>query len=247
MTTNPTSSPKHRTAIYARVSTSDQRNGLEAQIRALRIFCEQNRIDEYELFADENQSGTKASRPGLDRMMKAVESEEIETVVVFAFSRFARSVSHMLKGLEVFKKHKTNFISLTEKIDLNTSLGHVVFVIISAIAQLERDLIAERVRNGLANAKAKGVRIGRERKRNSALIESLLDAGLSYREIARIARCSHGSVHAQKKEYLAKKATVEKQREADLAKSLEFQTPDSQPISTTSESYNQLSDTTSTS
>jgi DNA invertase Pin-like site-specific DNA recombinase len=78
---------QRRTAIYARGindldkrlniknhSAYDQKNGLEAQIRALRVFCEQNKIEEYELFADENQSGTKASRPGLDRMMKAVES-----------------------------------------------------------------------------------------------------------------------------------------------------------------------------
>ena len=242
MQTAPVSPAKRRTAIYARVSTSDQKNGLEAQIRALRVFCEQNKIDDYELFADENQSGTKASRPGLDRMMKAVESEEIEAVVVFAFSRFARSVSHMLKGLEVFKKHKTNFISLSEKIDLNTSLGHVVFVIISAIAQLERDLIAERVRNGLANAKAKGVRIGRERKRNSVLIESLLDAGLSYREIARISKCSHGSVHAQKKEYLAKKAAIEKQRAADLAKSLETKMPEFPQVPPPSDDYNKVTD-----
>lgn len=199
---------KRRTACYARVSTADQKNGLEAQLRALTIFCEQNKITDFELFADENISGTKASRPALDRMMKAVEAGEIETVVVFAFSRYARSVSHMLKGLEIFKKFNTNFVSLTEKLDLNTSLGHVVFVIISAIAQLERDLIAERVRNGLANAKAKGKQIGRVRKRNSVLIESLLDAGLSYREISRIAKCSHGSVHAQKKEYLAKKAKL---------------------------------------
>jgi len=198
--------PKRRTACYARVSTSDQKNGLDAQLRALRIFCEQNKITDYELFADENQSGTKVSRPSLDRMMKAVENGEIETVVVFAFSRFARSVSHMLKGLEVMRVHKTNFVSLTEKLDLNTSLGHVVFVIISAIAQLERDLIAERVRNGLAAAKARGKKIGRERKRNSALIESLLQAGLSFREVARIAKCSHGSVSAQKKEWLARKA-----------------------------------------
>lgn len=197
---------KRRSALYARVSTADQKNGLDAQIRALRIYCEQNKITDYELFADENQSGTKASRPSLDRMMAAVENGEIENVIVFAFSRFARSVSHMLKGLEVMRKHKTNFISLTEKLDLNTSLGHVVFVIISAIAQLERDLIAERVKNGLAAAKARGKQIGRVRKRNSILIESLLDAGLTYREIARIAKCSHGSVHAQKKEYRARKA-----------------------------------------
>lgn len=212
---------KRRTACYARVSTNDQKNGLDAQLRALRIFCEQNKIDNFELFADENQSGTKASRPALDRMIVAVENGEIENVIVFAFSRFARSVSHMLKGLEIMRKHKTNFISLTEKLDLNTSLGHVVFVIISAIAQLERDLISERVKNGLAAAKARGKQIGRIRKRNSALIESLLEAGLSYREIARIAKCSHGSVHAQKKEYRVKKLAKEKADQEKLKKETE--------------------------
>ena len=115
----------------------------------------------------------------------------------------------MLKGLEVMRSNKTNFVSLSEKLDLNTSLGHVVFVIISAIAQLERDLIAERVRNGLAAAKARGARIGRARKRNSALIESLLEAGVSFRTIASIAKCSHGSVSAQKREWLARKAADE--------------------------------------
>lgn len=206
----PQTTTKRRTALYARVSTADQKTGLEAQVRALRIFCEQNKIENYELFCDENISGTKASRPGLDRMMRAVEGGEIDSVVVFAFSRFARSVSHMLKGLETMKKYQTNFISLTEKIDLNTSLGHVVFVLVSAIAQLERDLISERVRNGLANAKAKGKQIGRVRKRNSALIETLIEAGLSYRAISKIAKCSHGSVHAQ---VLERRARLEKEKQ----------------------------------
>lgn len=204
---------KRRWALYARVSTQMQNSGLDAQIRALRIFCEQSHVTDYELFADENQSGTKSSRPALDRMMKAVESGEIDTVVVFAFSRFARSVSHMLRGLECFRKHSVNFVSLSEKLDLNTSLGNVVFIIISAIAQLERDLIAERVRNGLAAAKARGKILGRARKRNSALIEQLLQAGLSYREVAKIAKCSHGSVHAQKKELSARLASERKQLE----------------------------------
>jgi DNA invertase Pin-like site-specific DNA recombinase len=194
-----TMTKKRRTACYARVSTSDQAKGLDAQVRALRIFCEQNNITSWELFADEAISGTKASRPGLDRMMAAVENDEIENVIVFAFSRYARSVTHMLKGLETMRKHKTNFISLTEKIDLNTSLGHVVFVIISAIAQLERDLIAERVRNGLAAAKARGARIGRERKRNSVLIESLLDAGFSFRTIAKLANVPMGACRPRRK------------------------------------------------
>jgi DNA invertase Pin-like site-specific DNA recombinase len=218
---------KRRTACYARVSTNDQVKGLDAQVRALRIFCEQQNITSWELFADEAISGTKASRPGLDRMMAAVENDEVENVVVFAFSRYARSVTHMLKGLEVMRKHKTNFISLSEKLDLNTSLGHVVFVIISAIAQLERDLIAERVRNGLAAAKARGAKIGRERKRNSVLIESLLDAGFSFRTIARLAKCSHGSVSAQKKEWLAKK--VEAERKLGNVEPKDNQTPSNEP------------------
>jgi DNA invertase Pin-like site-specific DNA recombinase len=214
---------KRRTACYARVSTSDQAKGLDAQVRALRIFCEQHNINNWELFADEAISGTKVSRPGLDRMMAAVENDEVENVIVFAFSRYARSVTHMLKGLEIMRKHKTNFISLTEKLDLNTSLGHVVFVIISAIAQLERDLISERVRNGLAAAKARGARIGREKKRNSVLIQSLLDAGFSLRMIARLAKCSHGSVSAEKKVWQAKKLEEERkstphveQKEAEI-------------------------------
>ncbi len=211
---------KRRWALYARVSTADQKNGLDAQVRALRIFCEQNNVVDYELFADENQSGTKASRPALDRMMKAVENGEIESVVVFAFSRYARSVTHMLKGLETFKKCSTNFVSLTEKLDLNTSLGHVVFVIISAIAQLERDLIAERVRNGLAAARARGKILGRKRTRNSALIEQLLQAGLSFREVAKIARCSHGSVSAQKQELLARLAKERKLEQEQLTHTL---------------------------
>ena len=215
-----TNGKKRRWALYARVSTADQKNGLDAQVRALRIFCEQNNVIDYELFADENQSGTKASRPALDRMMKAVEGGEIESVVVFAFSRYARSVTHMLKGLETFKKCSTNFVSLTEKLDLNTSLGHVVFVIISAIAQLERDLIAERVRNGLAAARARGKILGRARKRNSALIEQLLQAGLSFREVAKIAKCSHGSVSAQKKELLARLAKEKKLEQEQLTHTL---------------------------
>jgi len=202
-----TNTKKRRSACYARVSTGSQEKGLDAQVRALRLFCEQNGIPEWELFADENQSGTKASRPALDRMMAAVERGEIENVIVFAFSRYARSVSHMLRGLETMRKYKTNFVSLTEKLDLNTSLGNVVFVIISAISQLERDLIAERVRNGLAAAaRARGARIGRERKRNDVLIHSLLAAGMSFRQIAKIAKCSHGSVSASKREYLEKQA-----------------------------------------
>src|SRR5271165_2539255 len=122
-------------------------------------------------------------------MMKAVRSNEAECVVVYSFSRYARSTTHMLAGLEDMKKVNTNFVSLTEKVDTNSPIGKAIFVIISAIAALERDLIVERVKNGLANARAKGKQIGRKKLRDSDLIRKLLDSGMSYRKVSTIAKC----------------------------------------------------------
>ena len=133
-------------------------------------------------------------------------------MIVFSFSRFARSVSHLLKALQKFKDKGVRFHSITEALDTNSPMGMALFTILGALAQLERELIRERVMAGLRNARAKGKILGRVRKRNSVLIESLLDAGLSFREISRVAGCSHGSVSAQKKEWLAKKKLREQEQ-----------------------------------
>jgi DNA invertase Pin-like site-specific DNA recombinase len=186
-----------------------QATGLEAQVRTLKEYCGHNKIADFELFSDENISGTKSSRPSLDRMMTAVKSGEISCVIVYSFSRFARSVTHLLSALEEFKKRNIAFVSLTEKIDTSSALGLAIFTILGAVSQLERDLIAERVRNGLKNARAKGKHIGRAKLRDSDLIRKLRKAGLTYRAIATIAKCSHGSVHAE---------LVAQKRELDEAK-----------------------------
>lgn len=177
-------------------------------------------MKEYEIFTDHGVSGAKESRPALDKMMERVKKNEAEQVIVFAFSRFARSTMHLLKGLQIFKDHKTRFVSVTESIDTDSPLGLALFTILGSLAQLERSMIQERVKAGMRNAKAKGRQIGRVRKRNDALISSLLEAGLSFREVARIAKCSHGSVSASKKEWLAKKAQAEKEKLAQLTKDL---------------------------
>jgi DNA invertase Pin-like site-specific DNA recombinase len=106
-------------------------------------------------------------------------------------------VTHLLRALEEFRKLNVGFVSITESIDTNTPLGAAVFTILGAVAQLERDLIAERVRNGLANAKAKGIRIGRLKTRDSDLIRKLRASGMTYRQIATIAKCSSGAVSAE--------------------------------------------------
>jgi DNA invertase Pin-like site-specific DNA recombinase len=205
-----------RTACYCRVSTLDQSTGMESQVRVLKQYCEQNNITAVEFFTDEGVSGTKSSRPALDRMMAAVEADEISSVVVYSFSRFARSTTYLLNALQIFKKKGVHFVSLTEKIDTNSAVGIAIFSILASISQLERDLIADRVKIGLANARAKGKLIGRKKLRDSDLIRKLLKAGMTYRNIATVAKCSHGSVHAER-------VAVKKEEALKIQKDLEEQ------------------------
>ena len=198
------------------MSLETQTGGLESQERVLRQYCEQNNITNVEFFSDHGISGTKSNRPALDRMMAAVENGEISSVVVYSFSRFARSTTHLLNALQIFKKKGVHFLSLSEKIDTNTAVGLAVFSILASIAQLERDLIADRVKVGLANARAKGKLIGRKKLRDSDLIRKLLKSGLTYRAISSIAKTSHGSVHQEK-------LAMKREEEAEKKKQLEAQ------------------------
>lgn len=206
-----------RIACYARVSTQDQTTGMESQIRVLKTYCEQNGYKNAEFFTDEGISGTKSSRSALDRMMEAVDKDEISSVVVYSFSRFARSTTHLLNALQIFKKKGVHFTSISEKIDTNTAIGVAIFSILASIAQLERDLISDRVKIGLQNARAKGKLVGRKKMRDSDLIRKLLKSGLTYRAISTIAKCSHGSVHQER---LSVKREEEAKRKLEAEKLL---------------------------
>lgn len=201
-----TKKPKKFTAAYARTSTAMQATGLDAQVRALRRYCTDRGITDYVIYEDDGISGAKKSRPALNRMMKDVEEGRIDRVVVYSFSRYARSTSHLLQALNTFKEKEVAFVSITENIDTDTPLGVAVFSIISAISQLERDLIRERVINGLKAAKERGVRIGRKKTRPSALIRRLRSKGLTFRDIANLANCSQGSVALEIKQWNKEKA-----------------------------------------
>ena len=181
--------------LYARTSTNRQESGLESQIRALRSFAEQKTISTFDVFSDEGVSGAKASRPGLDQAMQAIRAGKYEGIIVYSFSRFARSTKHLLEALDEFQQLNVGFISLSESIDTKSAIGKALFTIISAISQLERELISERVKNGLNNAVAKGKRLGRKRTRNSMLIRELASKEYSHREIAALVGCSKTTVH----------------------------------------------------
>jgi DNA invertase Pin-like site-specific DNA recombinase len=183
------------TAIYCRVSTDSQVNGLESQVRALESYCEANGITEYKLYRELGVSGAKANRPILDQMVKDCEEGRVSTVMVYSFSRFARSTKHLILALEQFNKLNIRFISLTESVDTKSPLGKCLFQIIASIGELEREMIRGRVKAGLLNAKAKGKVLGAKRKYdNPAIFRQLRAKGLTIREIANTVKCSTATV-----------------------------------------------------
>ena len=135
-------------------------------------------------FVDAGVSGAKDSRPELNRLLAEAHRRQFDSVVVWKFDRFARSVSHLLRALETFRSLGIEFVSLSEQVDTSTPTGKMVFTVLGAVAELERSLITERVRAGLRNAKAKGRRLGRPRKVSDAgTITRLRRQGRSWRAI----------------------------------------------------------------
>ena len=118
--------------------------------------------------------------------MKDAHKRLFEVVLVWKFDRFARSPKHLIDSLEEFKALGINFISYTEGVDTTTPSGQLLFHVVGAVAQFERDLIAERVRAGVAHARAMGKRIGRPRAPvDIERVTGLRKQGVSLRNIAK--------------------------------------------------------------
>jgi DNA invertase Pin-like site-specific DNA recombinase len=149
-----------RAAVYVRVSTTQGQNP-EMQLRELRSFCKARGWQITDEYRDAGISGAKDSRPELNRLMADAHKRRFDAVVVWKFDRFARSVSHLLRALENFQALGIAFVSLSEALDTSTPAGKMTFTVLGAVAELERSLIGERVRAGLRNARANGVRLGR--------------------------------------------------------------------------------------
>lgn len=185
-----------RAALYARVSTSNNGQSPEMQLRELREYCERRGWQVAGEYVDAGVSGAKDRRPELDRLMHDAHKRRFEVVAVWKFDRFARSVSHLLRALDTFRVLGIEFVSLSESLDTATPAGRMVFTVLGAVAELERSLIAERVRAGLRNAKAKGVRLGRPRAFvDAARIGRLHAQGRSVRDIAAELGYSRSLVH----------------------------------------------------
>lgn len=186
-----------RVAIYARVSTGEQNP--EAQLLALRDYAATRGFAVHREYVD-RISGDLARRrrraPEFEALMADARRRRFDCVLVWKYDRFARSLGALIAALAEFNVLGIDFISHTQAIDTTTAMGRLFFHVIGSFAEFEREIIVERVRAGLANARAKGKRLGRPVRDPAAAarIIALKDEGLSLRQIAARERLSPSGV-----------------------------------------------------
>jgi DNA invertase Pin-like site-specific DNA recombinase len=173
-----------RAALYCRVSTTDQTP--ETQLLALRAFATARGWQAIE-FTDHGVSGTKERRPALDALLAAVRARRVDVVACVKLDRLARSTHHLVTLGRELEALGVDLVVLDPAIDTTSPVGRLLFHVLAAIAQLERELIADRVRAGIRRAKAQGKRLGRPRLHHvdPARARALLAKGLSLRAVAR--------------------------------------------------------------
>lgn len=184
-----------RAAIYARVSTTNGQD-VGMQTRELRQFVKRRGWHIEAEYSDAGISGSKEKRPQLDRLLSDAKRRRFDAVVVYRYDRFARSLRHLVNALEEFRALGIDFISIHEGVDTSTPNGRLVFGIFASIAEFERELIRDRVKSGIAAARARGVRLGRPALRSFSpsdlrLLRRDRRAGMSY---AGLAEKHHSSV-----------------------------------------------------
>jgi len=180
-------------AIYVRVSTDQQSVGM--QLNALREYCAHRGWAIHREYCDEGISGKKSSRPALDQLMSEARKRKFDCVLVWAFDRFARSTKHLLIALDEFKSVGIQFVSYQQNIDTTGPFGEFFFTVVAAFGQLEHAMIVDRVRAGLAHARAKGKRLGRPGTTvERAQVFELRSSGASIRAIALQLNSSVGTI-----------------------------------------------------
>jgi DNA invertase Pin-like site-specific DNA recombinase len=180
-------------AIYVRVSTPDQH--VESQLYDLRELAAQRGFEVVHEYEDRGVCGKKARRPGLDALMSDARRKKFSVVLVAAFDRIARSTRNFLQIVDELDTMGIEFISRREGVATGDAMGRLFMTIISAIAELERSLVVERVKSGMRRAKLEGRQIGRARLDiDRAQVVSDRRAGMSLTAVAKKHSISRASV-----------------------------------------------------
>ena len=183
-----------KVAIYVRCSTRDKGQDTEVQARELREYAERRGWTIVEEFSD-YVSGAKEFRPALDEMMKAAKRRKFDAVLCWKLDRVGRSLKHLVNLLAELEAVGVALVSFSDNLDLTTPQGRLMFQIIGAMAEFERSLTVERVRAGLAHARAKGKKLGRPAVAVDATkVRALRQAGKSFEQIGETLGVSAASV-----------------------------------------------------
>ena len=188
--------PPKRAALYVRVSNNNRafqnqavfEQNPEVQEQPLRQMAEQRRWSVVRVYSD-RMSGAKAQRPGVTALMQDARRGAFDVVDVWRFDRFARSIEQLVLALAEFRSFGIDFVSSQEALDTSTPMGKAMFTIIGALAELERNVIRERIAAGMEHAKVHGTKsgsaIGRPRAVfDRARVVELRAAGWSWRQMA---------------------------------------------------------------
>ena len=186
-------------ALYARVSTHNGQRP-ELQLAELREFAAKRGWAIAGVFVDVGVSGSKDSRPQLDAMLRLAKLRKLDVIAVWKLDRFGRSLRHLVDALAELEAVGVAFVSLRDNLDLTTPQGRLMFQIIGAMAEFERALMRERVKAGLAHARAHGriggrPRVKRERDRDAKIIRQMRNDGDSYGEIAEVLGRSKADIY----------------------------------------------------
>jgi len=149
-----------RVAIYARVSTLDKGQDPETQLMALREYAGRRGFEIMGEYID-HASGAREDRPRYRALLEAARKRRLDVVLVWRYDRFARSTHALVNALKEFHHLGVDFISYQENVDTTTPQGELIFTIMASLAQFESTLISDRVKAGMARARAQGKRISR--------------------------------------------------------------------------------------
>jgi DNA invertase Pin-like site-specific DNA recombinase len=214
-----------RFALYARVSTVDKGQDVELQLKNLRSYAKARGWEIFDEYKDVGLSGSTGyllvpygsnKKPELSRLMEDARKRRIDGILVWKLDRFGRSLRSLVTTLEELRDLGVQFVSYTENLDFTTPGGRAMANLIGVFAEFERDLIRERVRAGMLNAKSKGIRLGRRPLIDKYFLKEVADMsgkGMSLREIARDLKISKSLVHKALK--ISRQQTLDNQGAAD--------------------------------
>jgi DNA invertase Pin-like site-specific DNA recombinase len=186
-------------AIYLRVSTENTKNGHTQDTAMQRLdienYLKTKDITGFQIYEDKGFSVTKKDRPALKKLMQDCRNGKISTVVCWKMDRLFRSLKNLMDTLAEFQTLQIEFVALKDGIDLSTATGRLMMQIIGAFAEFEAAVIKERVVSGLANARSKGIRLGRPLKPGHSVVGKLKGEGKSVKEIAEFTGLSKKTVY----------------------------------------------------